>query len=95
MAALKTLVNLSGVTLVVVAVWAILLGGAYLCGVNGGWSRRSCAAIVAGSYVSLAAIDFAWFGFHTDGYLGAIGMLVPCAAAIGMVMIGPGKPRME
>nr|WP_294545991.1 hypothetical protein [uncultured Rhodopila sp.] len=95
MAPFKALANLSGVILIVVAVWAILFGGAYMCRVTGGWSTRSCVAIVAAGYIGLAAFDFSWFGLDTEGYLGAIGMLVPCTAAIAMAMIAPHKSRAE
>ncbi len=91
----QALANLSGVTLAVVAVWGLLFGGAYLCRVAGGWSTGSSAAMVTGSYIGLAALDFAWFGFDTNGYLGALGMLVPCAAAIGTVTIWPRRPRVD
>jgi hypothetical protein len=78
------------VIVIIVAVWGVLLGAAYLSRVTAGCSKRSSTAIVTGSYVALAVLSFSWFGFTTNGALGALGMSLPYAAAIGIVLTARG-----
>jgi hypothetical protein len=78
------------VIVIIAAVWGVLFGAAYLSRVTAGCGKRWSAAIVTGSYLALAALSLSWFGFNTDGILGAFGMSLPYAAAIGVVLIAPG-----
>ena len=69
----------------VVVVWVVLFGAAYLARTTGGLSRGRSAAVVIASYLGLSALALAWFGLNRTGLLGVAGMLLPCAAALGMV----------
>ena len=41
----------------------------------------------------LSLLAVAWLGFNRAGFLGTFGMLLPYAAAIGVVMIAPNPRR--
>lgn len=80
---------MSLVIVAIIVVWGVLFAAAYLSRVTGGRSRRSSVAVVTGSYLVLGFLALSWFGFNRTGFLGAFGMLLPYAAATGMVMISP------
>ena len=69
----------------VVVVWVVLFGAAYLARKVGGLSKGRSAAVVMGSYLGLSALALAWLGLNRTGLLSVTGMLLPCAAALGMV----------
>ena len=69
----------------VVFVWVVLFGVAYLARVVGGLSKERSAAAVVGGYLGLSALALAWFGLNQTGLLSVAGMLLPCAAALGMI----------
>jgi len=75
----------------VAVVWAVLLGVAYLARVTGELSEMRSAVAVVGSYLGLSMLALAWFGFNQTGLLSVFGMLLPCAAALGIVVSTPTK----
>lgn len=79
-------------TAAVVVVWVVLFGAAYLARVAGGLSKGRSAVVVVGSYLGLSALALSWFGLNRTGLLSVTGMLLPCAAALGMVAY-PSKRR--
>ena len=70
----------------IVVVWVVLFGAAYLARVAGGLSKKRSAAVVMGSYLGLSALALAWFGLNRTGLLSVSGMLLPCVAALGMIV---------
>ena len=78
---------------VIVAVWACLLGTAYIARAIARLSRVRSALVVGAAYLVLCALDMAWFGLNQTGFLGAFGMLLPCAAAVVLAVLLPGVAR--
>ena len=74
------------VVVVIVAVWAILFGTALLAR---GLGRVEAVSAVVAVYLVLAGLALGWFGVNRTGFLGAFGMLLPCAAAVGLVLVLP------
>ena len=77
----------------IIVVWSVLLGSAYLSRIIAGFGKRSSVLAVTAGYAALSLLAVAWLGFNRAGLLGAFGMLLPYAAAIGVVMISPPNPR--
>jgi len=75
----------------IAVVWAVLLGVAYLARVTGGLSKMRSAGAVVGSYLGLSMLALGWFGLNQNGLLGVFGMLLPCAAALGIAVSTPTK----
>ncbi len=72
---------------IVVVVWTVLLGTAYLARGVLGLRRSSSLALLAGCYLALAGLALAAIGWSGRGLLGAAGMLVPLAMASALVLL--------
>ena len=75
----------------ITAVWAVLFGTAYLSRFRLGLGRGRSALLVLAAYLVLGAAALAWFGVNGTGLLAALGMSLPCAAAILLIAILPGR----
>lgn len=71
----------------IIVVWATLFAAAYLARVVARLSRSRASLVVAGTYLLLGVGVLAWFGLNESGALGIFGMLFPCAAAMGLVLL--------
>ena len=78
---------------VIVIVWAFLFGAAYVARVIARLSRTRSALVVGGAYLALCGFDLAWFGLNRTGFLGAFGMVLPCAAAVVLIVLLPQVAR--
>lgn len=75
----------------ITVVWAVLFGTAYLSRFRLGLGRGRSALLVLAAYLVLGAAVLAWFGVNGTGLLAALGMSLPCAAAILLIAILPGR----
>ncbi len=72
----------------VAAAWCLLFATAILARQ---FVRSRIRAVIA-VLVCAAALDgaaLAWLGFGRNGLLGAAGMALPCAVAIGLAIVSP------
>ena len=79
----------AAVIVVLVAVWAVLLGAAYAAR-RAGLSRARSRAAVVGCYAVLAALALSRLGLNGRGLLGVTGMLVPLLVAL-VLLARPGR----
>ena len=76
------------VGLVIVAVWGTLLGAAYGARVRAGLGRGAALAVVTLCYAGLGALALLWLGWTWRGGAGVLGMSLPYAVAVGIILVG-------
>ena len=88
---LLTPIALLLVAAIIVAVWALLLGTAYVARVTAGRGVGTSLAAVTICYFALAMLALLWLGTGSRGWLSAAGMLAPYATALALSVSARGR----